>query len=212
MNCDEIRAAYLQGGLSEGELAHLGACPECRRVRDDLDAAAALLRDPALWEEPPADLEDRVVGAVAGASATGERRRRSRFKLFTGIAAAVVVVAAVAAALLVTRSPAPDWEVAIAGNELSSGARGTVSGWNTPAGTRVAIDVTGLGPAPAGHIYEMWFSAGSIHLSAGTFRSFDDVELWVGAARADFPRIWVTLEPIDGDESPSGRTVLDTGA
>jgi hypothetical protein len=59
----------------------------------------------------------------------------------------------------------------------------------------------------------MWLSAGARHISAGTFVEADhDLELWAGVSRRQYPRVWITLEPLDDDESLSGQTVLDTGA
>ena len=73
------------------------------------------------------------------------------------------------------------------------------------------LAVNGLDPAPDGYIYEFWLSDGPRYVSAGTFRAGGVVELWVGVSRRDFPRMWVTLEPIDTDAGPSSATVLDTG-
>jgi hypothetical protein len=73
------------------------------------------------------------------------------------------------------------------------------------------LSVDGLEGAPDGYVYEFWLSEGPLHISAGTFTASGDIELWSGVSRADFPRLWVTLEPLDEDESPSSHTVLDTG-
>jgi len=59
--------------------------------------------------------------------------------------------------------------------------------------------------------WELWLTSEAVHVSAGTFTAAGDVELWVGVARRDYPRLWVTLEPVDEDESLSGLNVLDTG-
>ena len=48
------------------------------------------------------------------------------------------------------------------------------------------------------------------HVSAGTFREAGRIEAWSGVRRSDFPRIWNTLEPDDGDERLSGVTIADT--
>lgn len=72
------------------------------------------------------------------------------------------------------------------------------------------VRTTGLDPAPDGFVYEMWLSKDEIHISGGTFTQPNDVELLIGVTRADYPRIWITLEAIDEDESPSPATVLDT--
>jgi hypothetical protein len=92
-------------------------------------------------------------------------------------------------------------------------ASGTVAGWNTESGTRMVLDIEGLDPAPPGFVYELWLSAGPRHISAGTFvEAGNDLELWAGVSRRDYPRVWVTLEPLDDNESLSGETVLDTAA
>jgi hypothetical protein len=72
------------------------------------------------------------------------------------------------------------------------------------------LTVDGLERAPDGYVYEFWLSQGPLHISAGTFTASGEIELWSGVPRAAFPRLWVTLEPLDEDESPSGQTVLDT--
>ena len=59
--------------------------------------------------------------------------------------------------------------------------------------------------------WELWLTSEAVHVSAGTFTAAGDVELWVGVARRDYPRPWVTLEPVDEGESLSGLNVLDTG-
>ena len=98
------------------------------------------------------------------------------------------------------------------GTELAPTAAASVEGWNEESGTRMMLAIQGLERAPAGYVYELWLSDGPIHISAGTFTASGEIEMWTGVARAAFPRLWVTLEPIDEDESPSGRTVLDTGS
>ncbi len=104
----------------------------------------------------------------------------------------------------------PGWEVALEPTDLAPAASASVSGWNTDSGTRLAIEASGLDPAPAGFVYELWFSAEDQHVSAGTFAAVDDVTAWVGVRRGDFPRVWITLEALDGDPGPSRSTVLDT--
>ena len=95
--------------------------------------------------------------------------------------------------------------------DLAPNAVATIDGWNEASGTRVRLNIDGLPAAPQGYFYELWFSEGPLHISAGSFRETDGVEMWAGVTRAEFPRLWITLEPIDEDEAPSGDTVLDTG-
>ena len=66
MTDDERRIRYLAGEGSADELDP--------QERADLDALLAIVADPALWAEPAADLESRVVAAVA-AEQRGTHRR-----------------------------------------------------------------------------------------------------------------------------------------
>lgn len=211
MKCDDVRAAYLAGDAGRAERDHLGTCADCADVADSLITARRILDDPAFWEEPVPGLEDRVVAMIAGpadaAAPLDLPRRRALGAALAAAAAAVIVVVA----LVGLRPAAPDWEVALPGTAEAPAAVGTVAGWNESGGTRVALDITGLEPAPPGYLYEFWFTSGELHISAGTFMAPEDVELWVGVTRAEFPRLWITLEPIDEDESPSGTNVMDTG-
>lgn len=213
MTCDEYRAGVLAGDTSARHADHLASCAACRTGHDSLASAADLLARESLWEEPRGGTEDRIVATIGGqvdAPAAEQRSARARVPI---IAAAVVLLVAAAGLVFAIgggeADAGPDWEVAIF-DVGAAGGEGTVLGWNAAAGTRVALDVAGLGPAPDGFVYELWFSAADVHVSGGTFRDTEDVELWVGVSRADYPRIWVTLEPIDADTSPSRQTVLDT--
>ena len=207
MNCDHFRAAHLAGD-DDGEVAHHGrTCAECRSAVPTLTAARDLLTDPAIWEEAPGGL-GRKVEALIGDGRREETSRRMAGWWGIAAAAAIAVVVAVAAVL---RVPQPDWTVDIPGTALAPNAAATVSGWNTDDGTRMRLDASSLDSAPSGHVYELWLSEGPIHISAGTFRGGEDVELWAGVRREDYPRLWITLEPVDTDPSPSSQTVLDTG-
>ena len=181
----------------------------------ELDAALSRvsLSDPALWLQPSDDLESRIMANLEDGSEQSvadleaRRRRRMAWWLPATAAAAVVVLLAV-----VTLRPAsPDWIVALGATENAAGVEATASGWNEASGTRVELDISGLEAAPEGFFYELWFSEGPVHISAGTFREPGEVTLWAAVSRAEFPRIWVTLEPIDNDPSP-GLNLLDTDA
>ena len=210
MRCDRARTAYLAGEANHEEMDHLEACSACAAERSALDDTRAALDDDATWTPPSPQLEERIVALISGMPeasrvAAGPSRRR----LWTaGIGVAAALAAALAFVLLTGSSP--DWEVPISGTDRAPAAAGVIQGWNEPDGTRLLLEVEGLPEAPAGSVYELWLSRDDIHVSAGTFRSAGSPELWVGVSRAAFPRLWVTLEPIDADESPSGETVLDT--
>ena len=77
---------------------------------------------------------------------------------------------------MLSRTPEPDWEVAMVGTEVTPLATGVVAGWNTDTGTRILVEVSGLGVAPEGSVYQLWFSKGSTNVSAGTFTDPSRVE------------------------------------
>jgi hypothetical protein len=156
-------------------------------------------------------MEERVVALIGGAPPQAPSARRSRAVASVAGAAAVATIVVAAVVWMGLRSPAPDWKVTIPGTDEAPAAAGVVQGWVERGGTRLTLDVEGLPAAPDGFVYEFWFSKGSQHISAGTFADADHVELWVGVMRADFPRLWITLEPLDDDESLSGVNVMDTG-
>jgi hypothetical protein len=210
MNCDEFRAAVLAGEEDGSTAAHLESCPACRSRTASLRGMQDVLGQPVLWEEPSPELGSQVSALIGSArnSAVSEGSRGRRWWL---VGAAAVLLAMVVGSLVLTGGPAPDWEAALPATDRAPNATAVVQGWNEAAGTRMVLDVDGLAPAPDGYMYEFWLSDGPRHISAGTFRSGGQVELWAGVRRADFPRLWITLEPLDEDESPSEHTLLDSG-
>ncbi|MCH6556034.1 MAG: FAD binding domain-containing protein [Chloroflexi bacterium] len=92
---------------------------------------------------------------------------------------------------------------------LTYEAVAVIAGWNAEAGTRVVLAADGLGAAPDGFTYELWF-IGPTPVSGGTFASADGpVTMFVGVGRREYPRVAVTLEPLDGDPAPSGIFIFD---
>ena len=209
MNCEEIRAMYLAGERDDLTAAHMGECAACRAVRNDLDVGRMNLSEPMIWEEPSPELENQVVALISGSRLPLASSPQRQQRWIRPVAAAAVLIVAVSL-FAVLRAPSPDWTVAMPGTDLAPGASSTVEGWNTDTGTRMLLTVDGLDRAPEGYVYEFWLSEGPLHISAGTFKASGEIELWSGVSRGDFPRLWVTLEPLDEDESPSGQTVLDT--
>jgi len=203
MTHDDFRAAYLAGEMTAEHRSHLAGCADCRALVPELDATRALMAEDTLWEEPSPELAEKVVAAASGGSSVASSRSRGWWLLLPAAAAAIVGV------VLLARPAAPDWEVEVA--SLEAGRPLVVQGWNEGNGTRLVLDVGDAPPAPDGFIFEFWMSNGREAISAGTFRSADDVELWSGVWRRNYPRLWVTLEPLDGDPRPSSVLVFDTG-
>lgn len=181
---------------------------ELRAARAALDdvliAGGVSLDEAALWIDPGESVEEEILGAMGTRAA--DRRRRRLLVSAAAVAASVIVLAA---GLVMTRSAGPDWEIPLFATQEAPGASGVAKGWLEPSGTRVELEITGLAPAPDGSFYELWFSDGPVHVSAGTFLETTDLTLWTGVSRRDFPRVWITLEPIDDDPGP-GSNVLDS--
>lgn len=206
MKCEDVRAAYLIGDLDAPERYHLDHCAACMAATSSLDTGASVLQRQALWEEPSPELEEHVM-ALLSTRPSGRTNRR-RIPMWLASAAAAVAMVVGVAALVAARTP--DWTVTMAGTAAAPVASGTISGWNTDEGTRIALQVSGLERAPSGYVYELWFSSDGAEVSAGTFLSAADVRLVVGVVRKDFPHLTVTLEPLDGDPTPSATTLLES--
>lgn len=207
MTCDDFQAHYLaQHGGADAD-SHLAGCNWCRSGIEELDAIRLQLGATAMWEAPSDDLEEAIVASL-------RRTRRpiaptNRAWIAAAVATLVVVFAG---AFVLIQSRQPDWDIAL---PASPGipATASVAGWNTPAGTRMVFLIDGLKPAGENEYYEIWLTAADgRHVSAGTFTGPGRIESFAGVSRRDFPRIWITLEPNDGDEGIGGPTVLDTGS
>lgn len=211
MRCDEFEALVLADAESRHSAEHESNCARCRAGAAHMREMRAAITDSDVWEAPSVDLRTRVVAAVANEAHLRQAPPDRRIP-WIGAVAAVAVILVGFMSFVALRNP-PDWEVAIEGTGLAPDASGVVAGWNDESGTRMVLDVSGLDPAPPGYVYELWLSADYRHISAGTFiQPGDDLELWAGVSRRDYPRVWVTLERLDDNESFSGETVLDTGA
>lgn len=110
-------------------------------------------------------------------------------------------------------------ELALTATDLAPDAVGVVEIIDTPNGTVLLLDVSGLPPAPAGSYYEAWVrkdaevgvSAGTFHLRGGgsdsDSGSDSEIELWAGVTTNDYPLFTITLQD-EADPVSSGRVVL----
>ena len=220
MNCQDARASLLAGETTDKVASHLDGCVECRRAAGDIEHVLSDLRSESMWVEPPPGLEDSIVAAIVGSKptehgptdepvtdiASGRFSSRTVIVMFGSVAAALILVVGVFAML--SRTPAPDWEATMAGSDVSPSASAVVAGWNMDAGTRVVFEASGLGPAPEGFVYQLWFSKGSQDISAGTFTDPSHVELTVGIARKDYPTVWLALQPVTFDAGDADPALL----
>src|SRR5262245_46461902 len=156
MNDDERNAEYLELGPNGAAAVDTDTAAELDALRDQLAA-------PATWAEPPADLRDAVVAAVASARvedappARQSRAARSSRRRWLAVAAAAAIVVAGAGAFLATRDTGSAGEtVAVAGTDLAPGARGEATLDETGSGLSIRLRITDLPPAPAGAFYQAW--------------------------------------------------------
>ena len=192
-------------------------------VPPELATVGYLLVDDALWTEPPADMEDRVVAEITRARLAQldevgrrpqPRRRRVWWTAGAGLATAVAAVLALFVFVpdLGQRfAPGDGRRLELAGTELATAATAIAMVESTPTGEAITLTVDDLGPAPEGYFYQAWVRGERGLVSIGTFhmRGGDDpVELWSGVDLADYPTMSVTLEPEDGDERSSGEVLL----
>lgn len=166
---------------------------------------AALLSQADVWEQPDPDGEDLIVAAIASEAAETSIEsdatvvampRRRLWPALAAVAAALVLLGGFA--LFAGSDDGVDGvELALAGTDLAPDASAQVVVADTPQGTRIDLDLTGLPPAPAGSYYEAWLrQSPEIGVSAGTFhlRGGDgSVELWAGVTLDDYPLVTVTL-------------------
>ncbi len=189
---------------------------------------AALLSNPELWEDPSPATGDAIVTTITAEAAltaeltrtatTGEVAtisplRRRLVPVVVGIAAALLVVVGVSVALdSGTGSDPRVDEVAMVGTDLAPDASAYAVIADTPLGTVIHLDLSGLPPAPAGAYYEAWLRTGpEVGVSAGTFhlRGGDgEVELWSGVSTDDYPIVTVTLQEEGGGTASSAQVVL----
>jgi hypothetical protein len=176
--------------------------------RAEIDRVHGVLADPAVWAEPPLDLQERVVAAIAAEAAPG-RRRWLRYAA-GGVAAAVLLAIGVAVGIQTTRDDdGVEFAAALSGTDLAPDAKGEVTLTKTSSGWRIELHATGLPRRADGEFYEAWLKneAGQL-VPIGTFNDGRDVVLWAGVGPAFFPTLTITREVADGNQASSGEVVL----
>jgi hypothetical protein len=199
-----------------------------------LDELHQLLADPAVWAEPDATLEDRIVEAISASppgpdpqtaepraaeprtpeiTAIGpparQQRRRRLVMAVAGLAAAAVLVVAIAVALAGRGSHPVTYQAALAGTPLAPDASGRASMTQTVSGWRITLHATGLPRLDNGLFYEAWLkNPAGVLVSIGTFNQPQDVILWAGVAPYDYPTMSVTRQVASGNPASSGQRVL----
>ena len=209
---DDLIAQYLETG-DETLLASLPT-----DEADDAREMRALLAEPAIWEEPSADLAARIDAAVrvtpqAGAvttlsAARGARPARRINPIITAIAGVAAGIALAFAFASFRDSADNGEEVAVAATDLAPGVGGSAILVERSAGFEITLELVGLERAPKGFFYEAWVKGDKGLVPIGTFHTGGHIVLWSGVDIAEYPQLTVTLEPEDGDPASSGQRLL----
>lgn len=221
-----LSGAYAVDALDELELArfeqHLANCEACRVEVASLREAAALLAvDTA--EEPPADLEQRILSGIrqirplppVHPEALGRTPARERFRGLLVAAAAVVLLVVGGLAWHPWQQPS----TSLAGQVIAAAdaqrhlvslpTGGSVTVVDSASLGRAAIVMSNVAQPPRGHVYELWLAGPSGHMRpAGLVRSGGSgTAVFTGSAtRATAAAM--TVEPAGGVPQPTTRPVV----
>jgi len=190
---------------------------------DELQALRSTARrvdaGPVRWEAPSEDVWDRIAAAVdplggsehptdRGVDALA-RRRSSRLwgSVLVAAAAVLVIIVVISVASTTRRS---DEMVASAVLE-PLGAQGAGDAWLFQHDGRYQLDVVAVDVEPGADDYlELWLIDPEVTklVSLGPLRPDGRYEVPPGIDPRDFPVVDVSVEPVDGDPTHSGDSVL----
>ena len=206
MTTEDSRAQYLASGAPEGG-----------ESQERLDLIRDVLSTDATWAEPPPQVADGLLAALAVEAApmpAVNEQRSGRWALVLAGAGSLVAIAALVLGSVSVIQDEGDNVVAMSGTELEAAALGEAAFGPNEAGWWIRLDVTGLPPAPEGSYYEGWvWSDDGEGVSIGTFHLRGEdmpIVLWSGVPLADYPSIWVTLESED-DGPEASELIVMTG-
>ena len=137
--------------------------------RAEIDKLRDVLADPAVWVEPRADLQERIVATIAD-SGTRRRSRAIRYAIL-GSAAAVVLAVGLAIGLNTGNESKPlEYSASLRGTELAPKASGEVTLTKTASGWKIQLHALGLPRRDNGEFYEGWLKNDQgVLVPVGTF-------------------------------------------
>lgn len=228
----QLSALAALGALAGEELERWDALREAHpEWAGDVARDVAVVRDLghvfARGALPPADLSDRIIAvAVAGqpepvvatpspGHATVASRRRWRSLLPAIGMSAAAAAAAVAITLVATRDPGlgtPDREAAIVAVTPGDSLAGRVALYHPDrADGRLAIDISKLKAAPAGHHYQVWLlrKGSTVMEAVGAFDvSSDATHIEANLpGRGEYAALDISLEEDNGPPEHSGVSI-----
>ncbi len=194
----------------EAEYLATGA-GEAPANREHLDAARQVLSSASAWEAAPDSVGDEVLGEIRARTDPFQEphRRISPWRL---LAAALTLGVVLLVTFVGLGTLSDETRVDLAGTDLQPTASGTAWLEPTDAGWSIQIDFEGLPPADVGYYYEGWVwsddgdgvSIGTFHLRNGAER----LSLWSGVDVADYPSIWISLQPEGGGPAVSDQILM----
>jgi anti-sigma-K factor RskA len=171
------------------------------------------------WETPPDGLWDRIAaeaGVEAGGAAVPLARVRARRagrarrpRLLVAAAAAVVVIAAVAGTVLATSgNDDPSLVASTSLEPLGAAGAGTAELVDDHGDLRLRVETADIDPGDG--FLEVWVIDPEVSklVSLGPLRPDGVYDLPAGLEPEQFPIVDVSLEPIDGDPTHSGDSLL----
>lgn len=185
---------------------------------DELDELRAIAGDigtePVAWETPPADLWQRIAAEVAGdepaaTPITTAPSRRPRH-VWRWAAAAAVVAIVVAGAIVWARDSDDALVVASAQlDRLGDSGEGSAELVERDGGYQLRLTTSDLGVGND-DFAEVWIINTEVTelISLGPLRPDGTYELPPGLDPMTFPIVDVSVEPLDGDPTHSGNSVL----
>lgn len=193
---------------SEADRAHVRTCPRCSAELATLSRTAEVARGVGPDAEPLVSPPQSVWEAVRAELGLEERRPGRAVRWTMGIAAAVVLAAAVTGGLLLSQAGGAVVASATLA-PLDGGGAGNAILVESDGGLAIEVEVSGL-VEPSG-FYELWLlSEGAERLiSLGPVSAEQQtVKLPTGVDVSSFPVVDISREPLDGDPSHSGDSVL----
>jgi len=219
-----MSAAYVLDALDDIERAqfekHLAVCSQCRDEVAGLREAASMLSHVSV-SPPPPDLRERVLADTARVRplppATPVRTGRRLPRLVAAAAIVIGMAGGVTAAIwqpwerpqtvqlsLADRirqaDDAQTWTRSLPGGAVATLVRSESVG-------KAVMRTTGLSPAPAGKVYQLWLQEPTGLVSAGLFSAGDsDVVLRGNAAVA--LGAGLSVEPSGGSPAPTTKPLV----
>ena len=238
--CIDIQPQLAAYALGEVEaqpqlLDHLAECPACQRDLRAYMQVADVLPYTAPEAEPPHDLRDRIIAAIAEAHAPQPapahtprpRWRWSSFSPTFAVALAMIIALlgwnislqrqlnAQAAQIRASREGWQTMTALLNDPDVHwyalTGAGASGHFWATPGGQVGCLVVQGLPSLAEGQVYQVWLTHGSERVSGGTFEGRNGsgwVLVRANEALIDYDTLDVTVEPDGGSPAPTGPPLL----